>query len=68
MSTDRFKSTVLSKHLSRKAWAKCAPNVSSALPRTICSTSALKQLLTVVRGHFGRKTCTVSLLHLRSFT
>ena len=28
--------------------------------RTSCSSSALKRLLTVVRGHFGRKTRTVS--------
>ena len=39
-------------------------NVSSASPRTMCSLSALKRLLTVVRGHFGRKTRTASITNL----
>ena len=33
--------------------------VDSASPRTICSPSAIKRPLTVVKGHFGRKTRTV---------
>ena len=32
-----------------------------ASPRTICNSSALKRLLTAVRGHLGRKTRTVSI-------
>ena len=39
-------------------------NVSSASSRTICISSALKRRLTVVRGHFGRKTRTVYITNL----
>ena len=35
--------------------------------RTSCSSSALKRLLTVVRGHFGRKTRTVSITFTHTF-
>ena len=38
-------------------------NVTSASPRSICSSSTLNQLLTVVRENFERKTRTVSITY-----
>ena len=58
-----FSSKVSSSNRQKPLECGRTTNVFSALPQTICRSSALKRLLTVVRGHFGRKTYKVSITY-----